>query len=182
MGFSLQWLLWARGLRSRGSQALEHRFNSCGAWVQPIHNMWDPPGSGTKPDRQADSMPLSHQGSPQYCDLNTVVSDDLVIAKMWPCVDVRVGLWRRLSAEELIDLKIPWCWERLKSGGEENDRGWDGLDGITNSGDMSLSKLRALERQGGLAFCCPWGRKESDTTEQLNWTDLIAQLEFHHLH
>ena len=25
--------------------------------------------------------------------------------------------------------------------------------------------------QGGLACCDSWGRKESDTTEQLNWTD-----------
>ena len=25
--------------------------------------------------------------------------------------------------------------------------------------------------QGGLACCCSWGRRESDTTEQLNWTD-----------
>ena len=25
--------------------------------------------------------------------------------------------------------------------------------------------------QGGLACCSPWGRKESDTTEQLNWTE-----------
>ena len=25
--------------------------------------------------------------------------------------------------------------------------------------------------QGGLACCNPWGRKELDTTEQLNWTD-----------
>ena len=24
--------------------------------------------------------------------------------------------------------------------------------------------------QGGLACCCSWGRKESDTTEWLNWT------------
>ena len=24
------------------------------------------------------------------------------------------------------------------------------------------------ERQGGLAYCNPWGRKQSDTTEQLN--------------
>ena len=23
-------------------------------------------------------------------------------------------------------LKRPWCWERLKAGGEEDDRGWDG--------------------------------------------------------
>ena len=28
--------------------------------------------------------------------------------------------------EELIYLKTPWCWERLKAGGEGDDRGWDG--------------------------------------------------------
>ena len=28
--------------------------------------------------------------------------------------------------EELTDLKRPWCWERLKAGGEGDDRGWDG--------------------------------------------------------
>ena len=28
--------------------------------------------------------------------------------------------------EELTRLKRPWCWERLKAGGEEDDRGWDG--------------------------------------------------------
>ena len=28
--------------------------------------------------------------------------------------------------EELIHLKSPWCWERLKEGGEGGDRGWDG--------------------------------------------------------
>ena len=26
--------------------------------------------------------------------------------------------------------------------------------------------------QGGLACCDPWGRKESDTTERLNWTEV----------
>ena len=26
--------------------------------------------------------------------------------------------------------------------------------------------------QGGLACCSPWGHKESDVTEQLNWTEL----------
>ena len=28
------------------------------------------------------------------------------------------------------------------------------------------------DRQGGLACCSPWGHKESDKTEQLNWTEL----------
>ena len=30
------------------------------------------------------------------------------------------------SCEELIHVKSPWCWERLKAGGEGDDRGWDG--------------------------------------------------------
>ena len=28
--------------------------------------------------------------------------------------------------KELTHLKRPWCWERLKEGGEGDDRGWDG--------------------------------------------------------
>ena len=28
--------------------------------------------------------------------------------------------------EELTQWKRPWCWERLKAGGEGDDRGWDG--------------------------------------------------------
>ena len=39
------------------------------------------------------------------------------------------------------------------------------LDGITDSVDMSLSKLGIVDGQGGLACCSPWGHKESDMTE-----------------
>ena len=43
------------------------------------------------------------------------------------------------------------------------------LDGITDSMDVGLSKLRELvDGQGGLACCDSWGREESDTTEWLN--------------
>ena len=35
-----------------------------------------------------------------------------------------------------------WCWERLKVGGEGDNRGWDGC--ITNTMDMSLSRLWQL--------------------------------------
>ena len=39
------------------------------------------------------------------------------------------------------------------------------LDGITDSMDMSLSKLQELAMDRGLGCCSPWGRKESDTIE-----------------
>ena len=47
------------------------------------------------------------------------------------------------------------------------------LDGITDSMHMSLgARHRCPDGQGGLACCDSWGHKESDTTEQLNWTGL----------
>ena len=76
--------------------------------------------------------------------------------------------------EELIHLKRPWWWERLKA--EEGDnREWDGWM-------ASLTQLHEFEQilgigdgRGGLARCSPWGCKESDTTEQLNWGGFSAQ-------
>ena len=141
-------------------------------------------------------------------------------------MDVRFGLWRKLSAEELILLNCgvgedsweslglqgdptspfwrsvlgvhwkDWCWgwnantlatscdelthwkKTLMPGGIGSKRGrWQQrlrwLDGITDSMNMSLRRLRELVMdEGGLECWDSWVRKELDTTERLNWTEL----------
>ena len=48
------------------------------------------------------------------------------------------------------------------------------LDGITTRWMWVWVNSGIGDGQGGLACCDSWGRKESDTTERLNWTELIA--------
>ena len=57
------------------------------------------------------------------------------------------------------------------------------LDGITDSVDMSLSKLQKIVNDWeatGKPCCSPWGHKESDIAQQQNnnnridWFDLLA--------
>ena len=140
-------------------------------------------------------------------------------------MDVRVGLWRKLSAEESMLLNCgsgedsweslglqgnptvhskgdqPWVflgrndakaetpvlwpphakswliekvsdagrdWGQEEKGTTEDEMaGWhhrlDGCEFEWTPGDS--------DGQGGLACCDSWGRKQSNTTEQLNWTE-----------
>ena len=60
------------------------------------------------------------------------------------------------------------CWERLKAG-EGDDRGWDGWMASPTQWTWVWASSMSCDRQGSLACCSPWGLKESDTTDQLNW-------------
>ena len=143
-------------------------------------------------------------------------------------MDVRVGLWRKLSAKELwcfwtvvlektlenpLDCKEfqpvhsegdqPWdffgrndakaetpvLWPpHVKSWliGKDSDAGrdWGQEEKGTTEDEMAwwhhwLNRHESEwtpgvgDGQGGLACCDSWGRKESDTTERLNWTETL---------
>ena len=76
-------------------------------------------------------------------------------------------MWRTDSLEKTLMLgKIEGRkrreWQRMRR-----------LDGITDSMDMSLSKLWELVMD---RKACPWGCKESYMTGRLNWTELNPPL------
>ena len=136
-------------------------------------------------------------------------------------MDVRVGLWRKLSTEELMLLncdvgerrllrvprtaRIPnqsilkeispgcwnsstlatsceelthwkrlWCCKGLGAGGKGGNRGWDAGWHHQLNGRAFWWTPGVGDRQGGLACCSSWCRKELDTTEWLSWTELIT--------
>ena len=68
-------------------------------------------------------------------------------------------------------LKRPWCWVRLKAGGEGDDRGWDHWMAPMTQWTWVWVFLGVGDGQGGLTCSSPWGCKELDTTEWLNWTE-----------
>ena len=80
----------------------------------------------------------------------------------------------RTDAEAETDVKnqlFPWGWERLKAGGEGDNRGWDGWRASLTQWRWVWVNSGGCDAQGGLACCSPWGHKVLDMTEQLNWTD-----------
>ena len=68
--------------------------------------------------------------------------------------------------------KRPWYWERLKAGGKGDDKGWVGWMASLTQGHEFEQALGVGDGQGSQVCCSQWGCKESNTTEQLNWTEL----------
>ena len=64
-----------------------------------------------------------------------------------------------------------WCWEGLGAGGEGDDREWDGWMASLTRWTWVWVNSGTWWWTGRPGCCDSWGRKESDTTEQLNWTE-----------
>ena len=92
--------------------------------------------------------------------------------------------------EEMTHWKRPWCWERLRAGGEGDNRGWDGWMASptqwtwvwVNSGSWWWAGRLGLLRFMGSQ------RVGRDWVTELNWTDLhiwscwcFSRLSYFHL-
>ena len=71
---------------------------------------------------------------------------------------------------ELTHWKQPWCWERLKAGGEGDNRWWDSWIASPTWWIWVWASSGSWWWTGKPGVLHSMGHKESDMTEWLNWT------------
>ena len=74
--------------------------------------------------------------------------------------------------EELTHWKRPWCWERLKAGGEGDDRVWDWMASPTQWTCVWVnSRSWWWTWRTGVLQSLGWQRVRQDWVTELNWTE-----------
>ena len=90
-------------------------------------------------------------------------------ARCWSWNSYTLATW----CEELTHWKRPWCWERLKAGGEGDDRGWDGWMASPNWWTCVWASSRSwwwtgrpgmLQSMGLQRFGHNWANELTDST------------------
>ena len=80
--------------------------------------------------------------------------------------------------KELTHLKRSWCWERLKAGGEGDDRGWDGWMASLIRWTWVWADSGSWWRTGrpGVLWFLGSQRVGHDWAIELNWTEKIQSV------
>ena len=72
-----------------------------------------------------------------------------------------------------VILAKPTYWQKKRRTEDEMIEWHHQLDG--HEFEQASGVSDGSQESGSLACCSPWGPKESDKTEQLNWTDLLGE-------
>ena len=79
-------------------------------------------------------------------------------------------------------LKRLWCWERLKAGGEGDNRGWDGWMESPIWWTLVWVSSRSLWQIGKPGVLPSMGSQRVGLTEWLNWTDSLHNYIYIHIY
>jgi len=90
--------------------------------------------------------------------------------KGWSWNSSTLGTW----CKELTHWERPWFWERLKAKGEGGDSARDGW--VASNGHEIEWTPGNGEGPRSLVCCSPQGRRESNTTEQLNDNKILNSM------
>ena len=81
--------------------------------------------------------------------------------------------------KEVTHLKRSWCWKRLKVGGEEDDRGWDGWMASLTQWTwvwVSSGSWWWRRRPGIRTAVCGVAKSQTQLRTELIWADTISEV------
>ena len=88
--------------------------------------------------------------------------------------DVEVETLILWLPDELTPWKRPWCWERLKAGGEGEDKGWDGWMVSPTQWTLAWVSSRNWWWTGKPGMLQSMGSRRVNTmSDSVNWTDKL---------
>ena len=100
------------------------------------------------------------------CSRKTAWEKPIIILQYLLCADAELQYFGHLM-RKLTHWERPWCWERSRAGGEEDNRGWDGWMVSPTQWTWVWASSRSWWWTGKPRV---HGVTESDTTEWLNLT------------
>ena len=133
----------------RKLSAEELMLSNCGAWEDP----WESLGQQGDQTSQFQRKSTLNMHRKNWC---------------WSWSSIILATW----CEELTHLKRPWCWERLKAGGEGGRRRMRRLDGNSDLMNMSLSKLWETVKDRETMRAAAYGVAKS-RSQLSNWITII---------
>ena len=158
--------LWPRGLPVLWNSPGKNTQVGCHSLLQGIF-LIQGSNSGMSHFRQVLNC-LSHQGSPLIANQSKPVLNIHWKDWCWSWNSNTLATWW----EEVTHWKRPWCWERLRAGGEGDDRGWDDWMASPTQWTLVWASSWRWWRTGKPGVLQSMGSQRLDTTERLNWTEL----------
>ena len=95
-----------------------------------------------------------------------LLSQQIKLQMCWSWNSNILATWGK-EMTHLKDLML----EKIEGRRRRGDRGWDSWMASPTQWTWVWASSGVGDGQGSLACCSPWGCKESDMTERLNWTD-----------
>ena len=92
----------------------------------------------------------------------------------WSWSSNSLAIW----CEELTHWKRPWCWERLRAGGEGDDRGWDGWMASLTQWTWVWACSRSWWWTGEPGVMQSTGLQNAGHDWATNWTSKMPSIQF----
>ena len=168
---NLDSILKSRGIGNKGPSSQSYSFSSSHVWIWELdYKSWAPKNwcfwtmaleKTLESPLDCKIKPVNPKWNQSWIFIGRTDAEAPILLTTW---------W-----DKLTHLKRPWCWKRLKEGREGDYSRWGGWMASLTQWTWVWANPRSWWWTGKHGMLQSIGLQESDTTEQLNWTDVFSK-------